>query len=61
MRSEQHKDEEAIAEYRRAIELDPRYADSHKNLALILRALGKTKEADAEDQKAKELGAKHSD
>ena len=28
---------------------------------LILRAQGKTKEADAEDQKAKELGAKNPD
>jgi hypothetical protein len=28
---------------------------------LILRAQGKTKEADAEEQQAKELGAKHPD
>ena len=59
--SDPGKIEEAIAEYRKAIELDPRDADPHKNLAIILRAQGKTKEADAEDQKAKELGAQHPD
>jgi tetratricopeptide (TPR) repeat protein len=58
---DQGKAGEAIAEYKKAIELDPRYVEPHKKLASILRAQGKTKEADAEDQKAKELGAKHPD
>ncbi|MGH6829807.1 MAG: tetratricopeptide repeat protein [Methylocella sp.] len=57
----QYKTEEAIAEYRKAIELDPSLALAHRAPAIILRAQGKTKEADAEDQKAKELGAKHPD
>jgi Flp pilus assembly protein TadD len=58
---DQHKTDDAIAEYRKAIELDPHDALPHKNLAIILRTQGKTNEADAEDQKAKELGAKHPD
>jgi len=58
---DEHKTDEAIAEYRKAIELDPRDALPHTDLAMILRAQGKTKEADAQDQKAKELGAKHPD
>jgi Flp pilus assembly protein TadD len=48
----------AIAEYRKAIELDPRRAVFHRNLAIILRKQGKIAEADAEDQKAADLGAK---
>jgi Flp pilus assembly protein TadD len=56
---DQHKTEEAIAEFRKAIELCPamRWLPHH-NLAIIQGAQGKTKEADAEDPKAKELGAK---
>jgi hypothetical protein len=38
-----------------------RYALPHHNLAIIQGAQGKTKEADAEDPKAKELGAKRPD
>jgi tetratricopeptide (TPR) repeat protein len=57
----QHITEEAIAEYKKAIELDPWYALPHRNLAIILSAQGKIDEADAEDQKAKELGANHPD
>ncbi len=58
---DQGKIDEAIVEYRKAIELDPGYALPHRNLALILRSQHKTKEADAENQKANELGAKHPD
>jgi Flp pilus assembly protein TadD len=50
-----------IAEYRKDVELDPRDRLSYQNLAIILFAEGKTKEADAEEQKAKELYAKHPD
>jgi len=56
--SHQHKTEEAIAEYQKAIKLDPHNARPHHNLAIILRAQGKTKDADAEERKAAELGAK---
>jgi tetratricopeptide (TPR) repeat protein len=56
--SHQHKTEEAIAEYQKAIKLDPHNARPHHNLAIILRAQGKTKDADAEERKAAELGVK---
>ncbi|PNE10392.1 MAG: hypothetical protein CR217_14690 [Beijerinckiaceae bacterium] len=59
--SGQGKTDEAVAKYKKAIELDPRYAWPHRNLAIILRELGKIDEADAEDQMAKVLGAQHSD
>jgi Flp pilus assembly protein TadD len=53
--SDQHKDEEAITEYRKAIELDPHYAAPHNNLGNALRDQGKTEEAIAEYRKAIEL------
>ncbi len=50
-----HKDEEAIAEVRKAIELDPRNADSHNNLGLALSYQGMTAEAIVEYRRAIEL------
>jgi Flp pilus assembly protein TadD len=41
--SDQGNTDEASAEYKKAIELDPRSASPHHNLAIILRAQGKTK------------------
>jgi tetratricopeptide (TPR) repeat protein len=38
---QQGKTDEAIAEYRKAIELDPKYAAAQNNLAAILRRQGK--------------------
>jgi len=51
----QHKDEEAIAESRKAIELVPRFAVAHNNLGAALRDQHKTEEATAEYRKAIEL------
>ena len=50
--------EEAAAEYRKAIELDPKYAAAHNNLGLVLYAQGKREEATAEYRKAIELDPK---
>jgi tetratricopeptide (TPR) repeat protein len=47
--------DEAIAEYRKAIELDPRLAVTHYNLGLALRDQHKTDEAIAAYRKAIEL------
>ena len=48
--------DEAIAEYRKAVELDPDIADSHNNLGLALYGKGQLDEAIAEYRKAIELG-----
>jgi tetratricopeptide (TPR) repeat protein len=59
-----HKTEEAIAEYRKAIELDPREAMHHNNLGLILSDQHKTREtreAIAEYRKAIELDPRRSE
>jgi tetratricopeptide (TPR) repeat protein len=60
--ADQYNTEEAIAEYRKAIELDPRIAIFHTNLGVVLSYLGvvlrdqhKTGEAIAEYRKAIEL------
>jgi lipoprotein NlpI len=53
--SAQHNTDEAIAEYRKAIELDPRFANPHGTLGDILRGQHKTEEAIAEYRKAIEL------
>jgi tetratricopeptide (TPR) repeat protein len=49
---DEHKTEEAIAEYRNAIELDPRLAAPHTNLGNALRDQPKTEDAIAEYRKA---------
>ena len=45
---DQHKIKEAIAEYRKAFELDPLYANPHNGLGLILSDQGATEKAIAE-------------
>jgi Tfp pilus assembly protein PilF len=44
----QGKVDEAIKEFRRALELDPYYVDAHANLATALQQQGKVEEAAAE-------------
>lgn len=51
----QGKTEEAIAEYRKAIEFDPLYAWPHNNLGYAFSGQGKTEDAIAEYCKAIEL------
>ena len=46
--SQQHKTDEAIAEFRKAIELDPSDASFHAFLGLILSGQGKTEDAATE-------------
>jgi len=50
--SDQHKIEEAIAECRKAIELNPRFANPHSTLGIVLTGQHKTEEAIAEHRKA---------
>jgi tetratricopeptide (TPR) repeat protein len=52
---DQHKTDEAIADYRKAIELDPHYAWPHNNLGFALYGQLKTEEAIVEYRKAIEL------
>jgi tetratricopeptide (TPR) repeat protein len=52
---DEHKTNEAIAEYRKAIDLDPRNASFHSNLGQVLGHQAKTVEQAAEFQKAIEL------
>lgn len=52
---QQDKLDQSIAEYRKAIELDPQFAAAHRNLGLALRRQGKVEEAIAEYRKAIEL------
>jgi tetratricopeptide (TPR) repeat protein len=58
---DQKKLDEAIAEYRKAIELDPKFAITHNNLGKALAAQGKFDEALAEHRKAIELDSKYAD
>ena len=46
------RSEEAIAAYRRAIQLKPDYVAAHNNLGDLLRAQGRTDEAAAEFRQA---------
>jgi Tfp pilus assembly protein PilF len=55
----QGKLDEAIVEYRKAIELDPKYAGAHNNLGVALMGQGKLDEAIAEYRKAIELDSKY--
>jgi eukaryotic-like serine/threonine-protein kinase len=48
--------DEAIARYRKAIELDPTVPESHTNFGLFLRGLGRFAESLAELKRAQELG-----
>ena len=49
----------AIEVFTKAIELDPNCPIAHSNLGLILRDLGKTKEAESSSRKAIELNPSH--
>jgi tetratricopeptide (TPR) repeat protein len=55
----QGKLDEAIAEYRHAIELDPKNGDPHNNLGLTLKDQGKLDDAIAEYHHAIELNPKN--
>src|SRR2546430_17509866 len=46
---------EAVTLYKKVIALDPNYADAHFNLALVLRGLGQTAEAQQEFATAQKL------
>jgi tetratricopeptide (TPR) repeat protein len=50
-----HQNEEAIADFRRAIEMDPSEVDAHWRLARLYQTLGKKDEAKAEFAKASQL------
>jgi tetratricopeptide (TPR) repeat protein len=54
----QGKREEAIKEFRHAIQLDPKYADSHNGLAIVLYQDGKQEEAFQEFRRAIQLDPK---
>ena len=47
--------QEAVTLYKKVIALDPNYADAHFNLALLLRSLGQTAEAQQEFATAQRL------
>ena len=48
--------EEAIVAYKRALQLDPEFAEVYSNLSIPLSCLGRDDEAHAATQKALELG-----
>ena len=52
---------EAIAEYERAIELDPGHANAHSNLGVLLRAAGRPEEAETAYRTAIRLCPDHAD
>src|SRR5262249_22072973 len=56
---DQGKLDEAVAAYRKAVELDPKRALAHKNLGAALARQGKRDEAVAEYRKAIELDPKY--
>ena len=51
----QHRTEDAIGHYRRAIEQEPRNADAHHNLAVALASRGELEEAIQHYREALEL------
>nr|WP_306422129.1 tetratricopeptide repeat protein [Nostoc sp. CHAB 5715] len=55
----QGKLDEAIAQYRKAIQLDPKDADAYYNLGIALKNQGKLDEAIAQYRKAIQLDPKH--
>ncbi len=52
---DQGRDDEAIVQYRRALEIAPRYVDAYNNLGIALRACGSLDEAQAHFRRALEL------
>jgi Tfp pilus assembly protein PilF len=55
---DQKKEEEAIEEHRRAIQLDPKYAEPHNGLGNVFRDQGKPKEAIEAYRRAIQLAPK---
>ena len=55
---EKKKFDEAIAEHRKAIDVDPKYADAHNNLGVALAEKNNLDEAIAEYRKAIEIDPK---
>ena len=53
------RSEEALARYRRAIEIDPEYAEAHNNLGLLLDELDDRPEAAAHFRKVLEIDPKN--
>jgi Flp pilus assembly protein TadD len=47
--------ERAIEDFSKAIELNPRIAGFYKNRAIAYRKAGKAKQAEADEQKVKEI------
>jgi tetratricopeptide (TPR) repeat protein len=50
--------ERAVEAYRRAIEIEPRFAEAHANLGAVLARLGRYEEAVASDERALAINAK---
>jgi tetratricopeptide (TPR) repeat protein len=50
-----HQNEQAVADFRRAIEMDPSEVDAHWRLARLYQSMGKKEEAKAEFAKANRL------
>jgi len=50
--------DKAIADYNKAIEIDPKYAQAYYNYGFAYNKLGEFSKADADIKKAKELGFK---
>jgi Flp pilus assembly protein TadD len=53
--------EEAIACFRKALDLDPNYAEAHCNLGIALARLGRFAESLASLKRGHELGSKRAD
>ena len=52
------KHEEAIADYNRAIELQPDYAKAYRNRAEVYRVIGELDKAEADEARADEIDKK---
>ena len=55
MLSEENKYKDAIADFRKAIELDPGQPDAHYRLARAYQALGESNEAEKEFKRVQQL------
>ena len=51
--------EQAISDYNRAIEINPKYAEAYYNRGLLYQILDETEKANADFAKAKQLGLKN--
>ena len=50
--------ERAVADYTRAIDINPKYADAYHNRGIAYRAKGFAENADADTKKARQLDTK---